>query len=399
MTSHADSNRPPLLLALSGGGYRAVLFHVGALWRLNEIGELRALTHVSSVSGGSIVAGILAARWDQLAFDSSGIARRFGEQIVEPLLRLTDHSLDWPAILLGVLPFASAAGVIARSYRRHLVGDKTIGDLPVRPKFVFNATNLQTGAGWSFEREGMGDSSVGFVRDGSVPIATAIAASSAFPPFLSPLKLSLGRAGWEPPRQSSWMTPYSDLALQVRPIPRDKLQGFRKRVYLIDGGVADNLGLAALWKTEGELLISDGGAVSAHCVSPHMNWVGQLRRVLSLIHDQPSRLRADTAISRFAEHDQRGTKSVTQSPRGDGAYWKMHWPPESHTDVPVVALDEAKIRKLSEIPTRLLAMNEDTKLRLINWGYVAANRSLPYLARLWLPRGASVFKEELPYRA
>lgn len=44
------------LLALSGGGYRAMLFHVGALWRLNELGELGRLTHISSVSGGSIAA-------------------------------------------------------------------------------------------------------------------------------------------------------------------------------------------------------------------------------------------------------------------------------------------------------------------------------------------------------
>jgi NTE family protein len=45
-----------IALCLSGGGYRAILFHVGALWRLNELGYLPKLDRVSSVSGGSITA-------------------------------------------------------------------------------------------------------------------------------------------------------------------------------------------------------------------------------------------------------------------------------------------------------------------------------------------------------
>ena len=35
-------------LCLSGGGYRAMLFHVGAIWRLNEFGCLPTLERVSS---------------------------------------------------------------------------------------------------------------------------------------------------------------------------------------------------------------------------------------------------------------------------------------------------------------------------------------------------------------
>src|ERR1044072_5945833 len=50
---------PGVALCLSGGGYRAMLFHLGALWRLNEAGLLRGLVRVSSVSGGSITAGVL----------------------------------------------------------------------------------------------------------------------------------------------------------------------------------------------------------------------------------------------------------------------------------------------------------------------------------------------------
>src|SRR5437870_13405946 len=47
---------------LSGGGFRATLFHIGAIRRLNEFGILPKLTTVSSVSGGSILNGFLATR-------------------------------------------------------------------------------------------------------------------------------------------------------------------------------------------------------------------------------------------------------------------------------------------------------------------------------------------------
>lgn len=52
-----------IALCLSGGGYRAMLFHVGALWRLNELGYLPRLKQISSVSGGSITAATLGLRW------------------------------------------------------------------------------------------------------------------------------------------------------------------------------------------------------------------------------------------------------------------------------------------------------------------------------------------------
>src|SRR5579862_889675 len=49
-------------LCLSGGGYRAALFHLGALRRLNELGILAKMSTISSVSGGSIISAHLATR-------------------------------------------------------------------------------------------------------------------------------------------------------------------------------------------------------------------------------------------------------------------------------------------------------------------------------------------------
>jgi len=48
-----------IALCLSGGGYREMLFHLGGIIRLNETGHLKEIARVSSVSGGSITAGVL----------------------------------------------------------------------------------------------------------------------------------------------------------------------------------------------------------------------------------------------------------------------------------------------------------------------------------------------------
>ena len=62
-----------IALCLSGGGYRAMLFHLGTLIRLNEMKLLPKIDRVSSVSGGSITAGVLGLNWSRLGFRSKWI--------------------------------------------------------------------------------------------------------------------------------------------------------------------------------------------------------------------------------------------------------------------------------------------------------------------------------------
>src|ERR1700679_3079098 len=81
-------------LCLSGGGYRAMLFHLGTLWRLNELGYLPKLDRVSSVSGGSITAGVLAKHWHELDFDAAGVAGNFEETVGADLLALAGKTID-----------------------------------------------------------------------------------------------------------------------------------------------------------------------------------------------------------------------------------------------------------------------------------------------------------------
>jgi hypothetical protein len=96
-TDALDAPKPGIALCLSGGGYWAMLFHVGALWRLNETGYLQQLDRVSSVSGGSITAALLGWRWHALTF-ADGVATNFDAEITQRLRRFASRSIDWQAM-------------------------------------------------------------------------------------------------------------------------------------------------------------------------------------------------------------------------------------------------------------------------------------------------------------
>jgi NTE family protein len=147
-------------LSFSGGGYRATLFHLGALRRLNEFGILPKLTTVSSVSGGSILNGFLASRLS--APLSSGIAN-FQNDVSKPMREFC--SLDirkWIALEVAV-PGTHNSLALAKQYDQHLTSGKLLKDIPSTPVHVFCATDLSCGVDWMFKKQQCGDYQVGFL--------------------------------------------------------------------------------------------------------------------------------------------------------------------------------------------------------------------------------------------
>src|ERR1019366_9489163 len=94
-------------LALSGGGFRAMLFHLGSLWRINDLGLLKRLNVITSVSGGSIISGALAAAWGDLNFVQSNggmtdVAQNFRKELIDPVWEFCNRNLDVRSFLEGV---------------------------------------------------------------------------------------------------------------------------------------------------------------------------------------------------------------------------------------------------------------------------------------------------------
>lgn len=328
-------------IALSGGGYRAMLFHVGTLWRLGQLGLLQRASRISSVSGGSITAGVLALAWPRLEWGDGGAS--FAAEVAAPILRLAGKTIDIPAILFG-LPLHNSSRFVARCYRRHLFGTATLQDLPDAPRFVFNATELHAGSLWRFSKPYMASWKLGRVDNPRVRLATAVAASSGFPPFLSPVRLPFRPDPQYPPEPG------------IR---------FPRRVRLTDGGVYDNLGMETVWKRYRTLFISDGGATLPVVKRPCPLYVPQTLRALSIMQNQVGALRMRQLV---------GSLLAKEGPLARrGACFGIATDPEQTPLAACLPCPAACARQLAATPTALRAMDEVYRKRLVNWGYAVAD--------------------------
>jgi NTE family protein len=87
---------------------------------------------------------VLARGWRDLRFQN-GVASNFAEVVVRPVREMASTSIDLGAVFWGSVLPGSVAERVAKAYREHLFGDTTLQDLPDEPRFVFNATNLESG--------------------------------------------------------------------------------------------------------------------------------------------------------------------------------------------------------------------------------------------------------------
>ena len=220
-------------LALSGGGFRASLFHLGVTRRLHELGILQQVTRLSTVSGGSIFAGFLAnvlieENRSMLEFDD------WNEEISKPFRKFVRKDIRTGLFMRHVGWNWLASGPRAKGYERvfakRLTG-RNLVELPDKKdgvEFIFLATDMKYGVSWKFTQDNVGQYVSGhWSTPETMPIAKAVAASACFPPIFGPIPIkSIGR----------------------------------ETAYLTDGGVYDNTGMEPIWDENKIVLISDSGA-------------------------------------------------------------------------------------------------------------------------------------------
>ena len=224
----------------------------------------------------------------------------------------------------------------------------TMGQLPalgLGPRFTFCATDLGSGHLWYHERDRIGEFESGFVVQHDYPLALAVAASSAFPPFLSPIMVDLSDTGTVPP-------------------------GHPVRYRLCDGGVYDNLGLQPVEGKYQIVLASDAGSPFVHTDKAPRDWFRQLIHTTEVIDTEVRRLRRGRFVGGLAT--------------GEGAYFGIG------TDIAAYAKDAngglpfddpmdapfSKTAKLAAISTRLSRVPSETKDLLVNWGYAVTDAAL-----------------------
>ena len=241
-------------LALSGGGSRAIAFHLGCLRALHDLGLLDRLQVISSVSGGSVISAMYAYSDDPFpAFEArilqlldEGLHRDIFRQVfrlgsvrkvvrvnfvasvcfivrmLHRLVRLAISPSNRDCVSQPVPRTFSRAEAFKEVIANSMFGDTIVRDVSRESlDTVINTTELRTGSAFRFGSRQSGCWRFGTIASEDALVADAVAASAAYPVFLPALerKYRFVKNG-----QTSTPT----------------------RVLLTDGGVFENLGVSPM---------------------------------------------------------------------------------------------------------------------------------------------------------
>ena len=349
----AKEDRPDIALCLSGGGFRAAAFHLGAVRRLNELGILSQVTVISSVSGGSILAAHMAERvpdWPE----AGEVLPDFEETIAAPLRAILNQDFRTGPIVRRLLPWnwddpSTGVRALARRYQSELT-DLRLGNLPDHPRYIFCSTDMVSGKYWVFEKRGVGRLEGDRDSHPTWPVARAVAASSCFPPIFSPLSVRAALAGGE------------DLDSNE---PPEGLSA--KNSHLTDGGTYDNNGVEAVWNDAKAIFVSDGGGTFDSQWKDF--WLWRLRRYPAITD------------SRTRILQKRWLFAAARAGMLDAAIWGLAEPEWWNHDEELVTTypEDLILEVISQIRTDLDAFSEAECKVLENHGYFMAEAAVHIL--------------------
>ncbi len=360
-----------LALCLSGGGFRALLFHLGALRRLNELGVLAKVDTLSATSGGSILAAHLATLVAKEPTKKAAFTPEAWDELVEgPLLAITREDLQRGFRTLQLLArnlFRPHARVeaLAKRYEEILTPLK-LRDLPPAPRFVFCATDFLRSVPWFFERDRMGDRQLGWAPPPeAATLARAVAASSCFPrsisPLPAPLDPSLLTGGAAPPG------PGRDAAI--------------RHLALGDGASHSHLGLDPVWKSHTTVLVSEAGAYPkarrASCPTPRPD------PFPTGIDGEGQEIRRRRLVSGFVGGQISGT------------FWSISSAPSSYR-IPFGYSKSLARDVLCTMRASLDPVTDAEAAVLLNHGYLTADAALRTHASQLLPRIVPLLQVPVP---
>ncbi|MEW8027570.1 MAG: patatin-like phospholipase family protein [Candidatus Thiodiazotropha sp.] len=297
MNDQAPGQNPKnIALALSGGGVRAMVYHLGVIRYLAKQKRLEDVGRLSTVSGGSLVTGLI--------FKVSGMYWPSSEQYlnhVYPQLRemICSRSMQWRALLQLLKPWnfrfiLSRANLLALELEHGWDIHETLSMLPKTPEWSINGTTAENGKRFRFKRDNMGDYRIGYSTSEGFPLSNAMAISAAFPGGIGPLTINAGKLTWQ--HRPYWDAPKSDVQV---------IDNSFRRLRLYDGGVYDNLGLEPFFDAgkstpknrDESIIVSDASTPLAEGFSYLKVNPWRLKRIVDIITDQSRSLRVRTFVS------------------------------------------------------------------------------------------------------
>lgn len=259
-----------LAVCLSGGGYRAALFHLGVLRAMHAAGLLADVQTISSVSGGSILSAFIAQVKRRQPTVNGLQFNDWENDVAAPFRQLMARDLrTFPCLITAGWNWFfpnPRVRLLRRGYRKMLGLESdgrtptTLGHIPSTPEFIFCATDTVHGVNWEFSRERVGSYASRHRKQTDCELSTAVVASTCFPPLFGPMTYNI---------------PTKD--------------GSNVRMMLSDGGVYDNLGLEPVLTDHKLIFVSDGG--SPFSFSASSNPLSRYSRFFFVIMNQVAALR------------------------------------------------------------------------------------------------------------
>ena len=344
MTAMPIDEVPRIGIALSGGGSRAMAFHLGCLRTLHDLGLLQQARVMSAVSGGSVIAAMYAVHEGTFDEFEQRVRAVLAVGFLKPSIRTAFTTTEGAKALacfglllaawLWLLPvrvvrrvitmggeagsaaeswmprrFASRTTVLRRTLDRLLFNGRTLRSLPAdKPRLVTLATELRTGSAFYFSTKEAGSWRVGRMDPARVSLAQAVAASAAYPAALPAL---------------------------------DEFMKFRKddgslrieRVTLTDGGVYENLGLSPLWPDRDrkvsvavedvDVIIACRAGYGLRTANPGLFWASRMKAAFGCVFDRAQNL----SMSRLFDLKRAGRLKAFALPYLDQDDRRLRFPP------------------------------------------------------------------------
>ncbi|MRX27293.1 patatin-like phospholipase family protein [Kangiella sp. HZ709] len=292
-------NKPKeIALALSGGGVRAMVFHLGVIKFLAEENLLERVSNVSTVSGGSLLIGLLLQNnkmsWPtsqdfiqrSLPYFQENLCTR--NMMTDILLQLR-YPKNWKYLF-------SRANLLSKALKTNWGVNAQLSELPSKPEISINGTTAETGKRFRFKKENIGEYVLGYSASEKFSLSDALAVSAAFPGGIGPLVIEASKKSWF---KRKWGEPIEKNSEVVLPY---------KRLHLYDGGVYDNLGIEPffdngnlekkpLLNAETKIIVSDAGAPLVDGFSLSKLNPKRLKRVADIMSEQSRALRVRSFMS------------------------------------------------------------------------------------------------------
>jgi predicted acylesterase/phospholipase RssA len=354
-----------IALALSGGGFRATLFHLGVIRFLYENDLLGRVQYICSVSGGSILAAHLALNWEAYFANFDLEADKLLDFIRSDVRGRILHRwlLSWAALPLRLFPRCRRSPVaLLEAEYADLFAGKSLDDLkkqggaPVPPpKLSILAASMTTGRLCAFDSGGfriLDREKPVSIDTGEIPVALAVAASSAFPVLFQPVPINHKRLSCS----------------------KEK---FNTAEYLTDGGVFENLGLWMLRHQHEARKLSAEAVLVSDAQLP-FDWAGEAR--FGLLFARANRT-TDVLMKRITEFEYKAADSYFDSREGTEAYERKPAFQRCKADEEIPRTEDPKAlppaiqRKAAMIRTDLNRFSEGEIDALLRHGYTHACRA------------------------